>query len=69
MGGGKECKGEIFCPPCRMGKKVPWWNWGKELEQSVPRIQKGRAGITDLEKVAETVNQKAVQRKEVRDVR
>jgi len=23
-------KGEIFCLPCRTGKKVPWWNWGRE---------------------------------------
>ena len=35
----------------------------------MPRAQKGRAGITDPEKVAGTVNQKAVQRKEARDVR
>jgi len=28
----------------------------------VPRAQKGRAGITDLEKVAETINQKAIQK-------
>jgi len=35
----------------------------------VPRAQKRRAGITDLEKVAGIVNQKTVQRKEVRDVR
>jgi len=35
----------------------------------VPRAQKGRAGITDLRRVAETVNQKAVQKVEVRDVR
>ena len=40
-------KGEVFCPPCRTGKKVLWWNWGEELEWTVPRIQKGRAGITD----------------------
>ena len=43
-------KGEVFCPSCRTGKKVPWWNWGRKIEQSVPRAQKGRAGITDLEK-------------------
>jgi len=30
-------KGEVFCPPCRTGKKMPWWNWGGELKQSVPR--------------------------------
>ena len=54
-------KGEIFCPPCRTGKKTLWWNWGGEVEQTVPRAQKGRAGITDLRSVAETVNQKTVQ--------
>jgi len=36
----------------------------------VPRAQKGRIGITDPRRVAETVNQKAVQKKEeVREVR
>jgi len=36
----------------------------------VSRAQKGRTGITDSRKVAETVNQKAVQKKgEVREVR
>jgi len=35
----------------------------------VPRAQKGRAGITDPERVLETVNQKTVQKKEVRDMR
>jgi len=25
-------KGEVFCPPCRTGKKMPWWNWGGEVE-------------------------------------
>jgi len=35
----------------------------------VPRAQKGRAGITDLRKVAGTVNQKAVQKVEAREVR
>ena len=53
-------KGEIFCPPYRIGKKVPWWNWGGRLEQTVPRAQKGRARITDLRRVAGTVNQKVV---------
>ena len=43
-------KGEVFCPPCRTGKKVPWWNWGGNVEQSVPRAQEGRARITNLEK-------------------
>ena len=43
-------KGEVFCPPCRTDKKVPWWNWGGKIERSVPRAQKGRAGITDPEK-------------------
>ena len=62
-------KGEIFCPPCRTGKKTPWWNWGREAEQTVPRAQKGRAGITDPKGVAETINQKAVQKAEARDVR
>jgi len=35
----------------------------------VPRAQKRRAGITDLRRVAETVNQKAVKKGEVREVR
>ena len=43
-------KGEVFCPPCRTGKKMPWWNWGGEIERTVPRAQKGRAGITDPKK-------------------
>jgi len=62
-------KGEIFCPLCRIEKKIPWWNWGGEVEWTVPRAQKRRAGITDLRRVAETVNQKAVQKVEVREVR
>ena len=62
-------RGEIFCPPCRTGKKTPWWNWGGEVEWTVPRAQKGRAGITDPRRVAETVNQKAVQQGEEREVR
>ena len=40
-------KEEVFYLPYRTEKKVPWWNWGKELEWSVPRAQKGRAGITN----------------------
>ena len=35
----------------------------------MPRAQKRRAGITDLRRVAETVNQKAVKKGEVREVR
>ena len=35
----------------------------------MPRAQKGRAGITDPRRVIGTINQKVVQRKEVRDVR
>jgi len=63
-------KGEIFCPPCRTGKKMLWWNWGGKLEWTVPRAQKGRAGITDPREMAETVNQKAVQNKrKAREVR
>jgi len=62
-------KEEIFCPSCRTGKKVLWWNWGGSLERTVPRAQKERAGITDLRRVAETVNQKAVQKVEAREVR
>ena len=62
-------KGEVFCLPCRTGKKVLWWNWEGKLELTVPRAQKGRAGITDLGRVAGTVNQKAVQKKEVREVK
>ena len=65
----KNEKGEVFCPPCRTGKKMPWWNWGGKLEWAVPRAQKGGAGITDPKRVAGTINQKAVQKKEVRDVR
>jgi len=62
-------RGEIFCPPCRTEKKTLWWNWEGEVEWTVPRAQKERAGITDPRRVAETVNQKAVQKKEVREVR
>ena len=62
-------KEEVFCPPCRTGKKTPWWNWGGRLEQTVSRAQKGRAGITDPRRIAETVNQKTVQKREVREVR
>ena len=63
-------RGEIFCPPYRTGKKMLWWNWGGKLEWTVLRAQKERAGITDLRRVAETVNQKAVQKKgEEREVR
>ena len=25
-------KEEIFCLPCKTGKKMPWWNWGREVE-------------------------------------
>jgi len=60
---------EIFCPPCRTGKKTPWWNWGGEIEQTVPRAQKEGAGITDPRRVAGTVNQKVVQNEEAREVR
>ena len=35
----------------------------------MPRVQKGRAGITDPRSMAETVNQEAVQRVEAREVR
>jgi len=35
----------------------------------VLRAQKGRTGITDLGRVAETVNQKAVQKGKAREVR
>jgi len=63
-------KEEIFCPPCRTGKKMLWWNWGGEVEQTVPRAQKRRAGITDPRRVAGTANQKAVQKlKKAREVR
>jgi len=62
-------KGEIFCLLYRTGKKMLWWNWGGEVEWTVPRAQKGRAGITDLGRVAGTVNQKAVQKGEAREVR
>jgi len=62
-------KGETFCPPCRTGRKTPWWNWGEEVERTVPRAQKEWAGITDPKRVAGTVNQKAVQKEEAREVR
>ena len=55
-------KEKMFCLSYRTEKKVLQWNWDRELEQSVPRAQKEKARITDLEKVAETVNQKAVQK-------
>ena len=35
----------------------------------MPRAQKGGAGITDPRRMAETVNQKAVQKGEAREVR
>ena len=35
----------------------------------MPRTQKGRAGITDPRRMAETVNQKAVQKGEAREMR
>jgi len=62
-------RGEIFCPPCRTGKKTPWWNWGGEVERTVPRAWKKEAGITDPRRVAETINQKAVQKVKAREVR
>jgi len=65
----KNANGEIFCPFYRTGKKTLWWNWGEEMEQTVPRAQKGRTEITALRRVAGTVNQKAVQKGEVREVR
>ena len=39
MKGGVERneKGETFCPLCRTGRKTPWWNWGGEVERTVPR--------------------------------
>jgi len=43
-------KEEVFCSPCRTGKKTLWWNWGGELKWSVPRAQVEGTGITDLEK-------------------
>jgi len=63
-------KEEVFCLPCRTEKKTPWWNWDEKVERTVPRAQKGRAGITDPRRVVGTVNQKAVQKKEeAREVR
>jgi len=35
----------------------------------VPRAQKGWAGITDLKRVTETINQKTVQKEKGREVR
>ena len=43
-------KGEVFCSPCRTGRKTPWWNWGGELKRLVPRAQVKGTGITDPEK-------------------
>jgi len=62
-------KGKVFYSPCRIGKKMLWWNWGGKLERTVPRAQKGRARITNPRRVAKAVNQKAVQKGEVREVR
>ena len=39
------------------------------MEWTVPRAQKGKAGITDLRRMAETVNQKTVKKGEAREVR
>jgi len=39
------------------------------MERTVPRAQKGRAGITDPRRVAKAINQKAVQKGEAREVR
>ena len=39
------------------------------MKWTVPRAQKGRAGITDLRRMVEAVNQKAVQKGEARKVR
>jgi len=39
------------------------------MERTVSRAQKGRAGITDPRRVAEAINQKAVQKGEAREVR
>ena len=39
------------------------------MERTVPRAQKGRAGITDLKGLTETVNQKVVQKVEAREVK
>jgi len=33
----RNVKREIFCLPCRTGKKVPWWNWDGKLERTVPK--------------------------------
>ena len=43
-------KEEVFCSPCRTGKKTLWWNWGRELKRSVPRAHMEGTGITDPEK-------------------
>jgi len=62
-------KGEIFCLSCRTGKKTPWWNWGGKVEWTVPRALEERARITDPRRMAETINQKAVQKREAREVK
>ena len=31
-------KEKILCPPCRTGKKILWWNWGREVEWTVSRV-------------------------------
>ena len=46
----KNEKREVFCSSCRTGKKTLWWNWGRNLEQSVLRAQRKGTRITDLEK-------------------
>ena len=65
----QNTKEEVFCLPYRTRKKVPWWNWSRESEWSVPRAQKRRAGVTDPKSVIETVNQKVVQKKKAKKVR
>ena len=65
----KEGRFSVHHAPCRTGKKMLWWNWGRRVEWTVFRAQKRGAGITDLERVVGTVNQKAVQRKEARDMK
>jgi len=49
-------KREVFCPPCKTGKKTLWWNWGRKLERTVPKAQRRRVRITDLRKVTGTIN-------------
>ena len=65
----KEGRFSVHHAPCRTGKKMLWWNWGRRVEWTVFRAQKRGAGITDPRRMAKTVNQKVVQKGKAREVR